>query len=287
MRKLVLPIIALFSLTVFLGASSPSHVSATSTHHAPHLFRKPSQHGSAALNANNVSYHGGRVVDGTMNVYTIFWEPTNNVQAGYNSLINRYFTDVNGHGLYNNNKQYHDSIGRYPYAEHLAGTFTSHLPYPESPLLDSDIQAEVIHAQQVKGWTSRLHNVFFVFLQSGEDLCTDNTGTYCATNYFCAYHSAFDPLNVYAAMPYDASFSGCNPGASPNHNDADQTINPTSHEQMEIATDPLLEGWYDSLGNEIGDKCYTSFGYETWNGHTYYVQREWDNHQVKCVLSGP
>ncbi len=72
MRKLVLSIIALFSLTVFLGASSPSHVSATATHHAPHLFRKPSQHGSAALNANNVSYHGGRVVDGTMNVYTIF-----------------------------------------------------------------------------------------------------------------------------------------------------------------------------------------------------------------------
>ncbi len=53
-------------------------------------------------------------------------------------------------------------------------------PTLKSPLLDSDIQAEVIHAQQVKGWTSRLHNVFFVFLQSGEDLCTDNTDTYCA-----------------------------------------------------------------------------------------------------------
>ncbi len=78
-------------------------------------------------------------------------------------------------------------------------------------------------------------------------------------NAFCAYHGAFGSNTIYAAMPYAASFN-CNPNTSPNHNDADQTINVTSHEQMEAATDPLLNAWYDNSGNEIGDKCAWKFG---------------------------
>ncbi len=94
-------------------------------------------------------------------------------------------------------------------------------------------------------------------------------------------------------MPYAASFS-CNPGSSPNHNDADQTINVSSHEQIEAATDPLLNAWYDTSGFEIGDKCAWKFGARnasgadvTWNGHGYIVQKEWDNKKASCVLTGP
>lgn len=36
--------------------------------------------------------------------------------------------------------------------------------------------------------------------------------------------------------------------------------NVTSHEQMESATDPLLNAWLDSQGQEIGDKCNFTFG---------------------------
>ncbi|MBV9614922.1 MAG: hypothetical protein JO031_05610, partial [Ktedonobacteraceae bacterium] len=83
-------------------------------------------------------------------------------------------------------------------------------------------------------------------------------------------------------------------GASPNHSDADQTINVTSHEQMEAATDPLGNAWTDSSGNEIGDKCAWRFGPHnagggdvTWNGHNYIVQKEWDNKAGGCTLTGP
>ncbi|HEX9130839.1 MAG TPA: hypothetical protein VF844_00960, partial [Ktedonobacteraceae bacterium] len=74
----------------------------------------------------------------------------------------------------------------------------------------------------------------------------------------------------------------------------DSTINVTSHEQMEAATDPYLNAWYDASGNEIGDKCAWRFGAlnaqggdVSWNGHAYYVQKEWDNAKSRCVLSGP
>ena len=296
MRKFVVPLFVVPTVLLALVAMLPLSAfaaPAASQSHTPHYFLKSSQNGKNAPLANNLLYNGGPVMVGTANVYAIFWEPTGNVQSGYNALIQRYFGDVNGTGLYKNNTQYHDSSGHYASAEHLVASWVDSGAYPESPLLDSDIQNEVSHAQQVNGWSSSINNIFFVFLQKNENLCFDSSQQQCASNYFCAYHSYFGSDSLYAAMPYAASFQ-CNPGSSPNHNDADQTINVSSHEQMEAATDPLLNAWYDSSGNEIGDKCAWRFGTRNssgadvvWNGHGYIVQKEWDNHRGGCVLSGP
>lgn len=278
-----------------LSASAAS----ASSHRTPHFFLKSSlQHVSsnvALLRGRNMTYHSGPVMAGTANVYAIYWEPTNNVQSGYNSLIQQYFGDVNGSGLYKNNTQYTQTGGGNASATHFVASWIDTSAYPESPLLDSDIQNEVTHAQSVNGWSSSITNVFFVFLQKGENLCFDSTLSQCASNYFCAYHSSFGTNTLYAAMPYAASFSCQASGQTkPNNNDADLTINVTSHEQMEAATDPLGNAWYDSTGNEIGDKCAWTFGTKnagggdvTWNGHTYELQKEWDNHVTGCVMTGP
>ena len=292
MRKLIVPVSLVPMLLLALLALLPMNAFAASQHHTPHFLLKPHHVKNAPL-AGNLNYYGGPVMTGTANVYAIFWEPTNNVQSGYNSLIQRYFGDVNGSGLYKNNTQYHDYTGRYASAEHLAASWVDNSSYPESPLLDSDIQNEVSYAQSVNRWSSSNDNIFFVFLEANQDLCFDNSYSQCASNYFCAYHSYFGSNTIYAAMPYAASFS-CNPGYSPNHNDADQTINVSSHEQMEAATDPLLNAWYDSSGSEIGDKCAWNFGPVNgsgadvvYNGHGYILQKEWDNRRRGCVLSGP
>lgn len=288
MRKRIVPLVLGPLFLLALVALIPANAFASSRH-TPHFYLKHIH----AL-SSNLTYHGGPVMTGTANVYAIFWEPTGNVQSGYNSLIQRYFGDVNGTGLYNNNTQYKNSSGGDASAEHLVASWTDTGAYPETPLLDSDMQNEVTHAQQVNGWSSSINNVFFVFLQANEDLCFDSSLSQCASNYFCAYHNSFGTNTLYAAMPYAASFS-CNPGGNlPNNNDADLTINVTSHEQMEAATDPLGNAWYDRSGNEIGDKCAWKFGTRSsnggdvvWNGHSYLVQKEWDNAKRGCVLSGP
>ncbi|GCE16184.1 hypothetical protein [Tengunoibacter tsumagoiensis] len=242
--------------------------------------------------ATNLTYHGGAVEAGTTHTYAIFWQPTNNVSSTYHSLIQRYFGDIGGSGLYNNNKQYKNSSGQYPSTTTFAAAWTDTRSYPESPLLDSDIQNEVSHAQSVNGWSSSVNNIFFVFTQAGEDLCFDSSQSQCASNAFCAYHSYFGSNTIYAAMPYAYSFS-CNGGTGPNGDQAaDETINVTSHEQIEAATDPLLNAWYDSSGAEIGDKCAWNFGNSsgsniTLNGHPYRLQKEWDNAKRGCVLTGP
>ena len=289
---LALAAIAMIPLSASAVSSSATGYHRHSSHHQPHFFLKP---GHLTPNAgSNLQYNGGPVMTGTTNVYAIFWEPTGNVSSTYHSLIERYFTDVGGTGLYKNNTQYTDTSGNASSNTTLAGSWVDSTAYPESPLVDSDIQNEVSRAQSANGWTSSVDNIFFVFTEAGQDLCADSSQTQCASNTFCAYHNFFGSNTIYAAMPYAASFS-CNGGQGPNSDQAaDETINVTSHEQMEAATDPLLNAWTDSSGQEIGDKCAWTFGSlnadgsnVNWNSHPYLVQEEWDNAQSGCVLSGP
>ncbi len=289
MRKRIASLFFVPMLLLTIVAFTPTKALAAAPHSIPHFFLKQGQ----TPFASNLTYHGGPVMGETINVYAIFWEPTGNVETNYNSLIQRYFGDVNGAGLYHNNTQYHDSTGSQPSAEKFAASWVDTVAYPESPLLDSDIQNEVSRAQQANHWSSSIDNIFFVFLEANKDLCFDSTLSQCTSNSFCAYHFYFGSNTIYAAMPYAASFS-CAPGSSPNNNDADQTINVASHEQMEAATDPLVNAWYDSSGSEIGDKCAWKFGKRifsggdvVWNKHSYILQKEWDNHKQRCVLSGP
>jgi len=245
---------------------------------------------------SNMTYHNGPVMTGTANIYAIFWEPTGSyVSPTYNSLILRYFGDIGGSSLYANNKQYTQTGGGFASNAVLASSWVDTGAYTSTTgtLQDSQIQAEVTHAQSVNGWSPSLNNIFFVFTAKGENICL---GSSCSFTTFCAYHSNFGSNNLYASMVYTGTnLSACGVSTSPNSDfDADSTINVTSHEQIEAATDPLGSAWYDSRGYEIGDKCAWNFGTTnsqggdvTWNGHTYEVQKEWDNHVTGCVLAGP
>lgn len=226
---------------------------------------------------------------GTSHTYAIFWEPAGNVAANYNKLILRYFRDIGSSPLYRMAREYPQGNGAFAASSVLAGSWTDARPYPESPLMDSDIQREVTRAQEVNGWHSSMQNIFFVFTQRGENVCMDKTD--CASSELCAYHSAFGRDTIYAALPYIASFP-CDDTPGPNHNDADKTITGISHEQMEAATDPLGDAWVDPDGNEVADKCVGDFGRTDalganviWNGHPYLVQAEWDNHTGRCRVT--
>ena len=242
--------------------------------------------------SDNLAYGGGPVMAGTAQVYAIFWEPTGSyVSPNYNSLILRYFGDVGSSGLYANNTQYTDSTGAAPSNAVLAGSWVDTSAYPSTTIQDSDIQNEVTNAQNTNGWTSDNTHVFFVFTAQNEVICS---GSECSFTTFCGYHSYFGTNTIYAAMPYVGGVQGCNTPSSPNNDDADSTINVASHEQMEAATDPLLNAWTDSSGQEIGDKCNFTFGTTAsdgsdvnWNNDPYLVQEEWDNTQNGCAITGP
>ncbi len=267
--------------------------------------------------ASNLLYHGGPIMQ-TVKAYTIFWVPPGKVIAnGYQALLNRYFTDINGSSFYNVNTQYYQGSTTKTYIQNVStygGTWFDTAAYPHTgttanPLSDTDIQNEVLRAIQQNGWVVNDQAMFFVFTAKGIEscdpykICTPGVNVNSPIAY-CAYHSNFSAsINgqkknvIYANMPYGPTWgAGCgNFAKSPNNNmDADVEISTTSHEHFEAATDPNGDAWYDSGNYENGDKCAYTYGAisasgsnVTLNGHPYIIQREWSNASRSCVLKYP
>jgi hypothetical protein len=287
-------------------------------------------HGQSGLfgGGGNLSYHGGPVMP-TSQVYAIFWIPpgysVDSTQPGYQQTIENYFTNVahdsaSGAGPFSSNvywsdTQYYQSTPsgnqNVAYNSTFAGAITDTDPYPSSGCTDSytsvcltdpQIQQEiqkVIGSSYPTGGSAE----YFLFTPKNVGSCIDNTSSQCSYSYYCAYHSNIGSgpgAILYANMPY-ANFvpSACGSGQKPNGNDADSTINVTSHEHNETITDPFGSAWYDIRRNEDGDKCAWNFGSkrqllgpsgakynQTINGAHYYLQQEWSNQSTGCVLAG-
>jgi hypothetical protein len=236
------------------------------------------------------------------------------VSANYERLINGFFQNVASAtgqttNVYDGDTQYYDGSGHIAYSSTFGGSYvdTSALPLagcvdpPTTACVnDSQLQAEIIKDVSAAGWTASPTHEFFMFTGNGIGSCTDITSTECAFTTYCAYHSwTGSGANVvlYANMPYaDTSSSTCDGGQHPSGDDADATINVTSHEHNETITDEEGSAWYDSSGNENGDKCAWNFGTpqgpsgaeynQTINGVHYYLQQEWSNASSGCVLQG-
>jgi hypothetical protein len=265
--------------------------------------------------AGNLVNHGGPVMH-TNTVYAIYWVPSGyTVSANYESLINRYFGDVaadNGKttNVYYSDTQYSDHSGNVTYSSTFGGSYVDTTALPLSGcvnppvtvcLSDAQLQSEIAKDVQAAGWTPSPSKEFFLFTAKGIGSCTDVTSTACSFTTYCAYHSWFgsgSTVTLYANMPYaDTSSNTCDSGQHPNNDEADATLNVTSHEHNETITDEQGSAWYDASGNENGDKCAWNFGTalgstqsgqynQVINGHDYYLQQEWSNKSSGCVLTG-
>jgi hypothetical protein len=259
----------------------------------------------------NLSYHNGPVMH-TNNVYAIYWTPsaTYPISSSYQSLINQFFTDVTAdhsvNNVYYSDTQYYDGGGAIQDASAFTGSTvdTNALPssgctdsYTSVCLSDTQIQVEIDSVAKAHGW-SRTNSIFFMFTGKGVGSCYASSS--CSFSQYCAYHSNFNSTSgntLYANMPYaDTVPAACDSNNSPNANEADATINVTSHEHNETITDALGSAWYDRRGYENGDKCAWNFGTQLGgstgsyynqviNSHHYELQQEWSNASSGCVLT--
>ena len=262
--------------------------------------------------AGNLRYHNGPVMH-TNAVYAIYWVPSGySVASGYQSVINGFFTNVAAasgatSNVYFSDTQYYDTAGSIAYNASFRGAVndTDALPangcrdsYTSHCLSDQQLQTEIAKVIAANKLPTGPGTEYFMFTPKNVGSCD---GSSCSYSTYCAYHSNFTDNGaevLYANMPYAAYVpNACGSGESPNANDADSTINVTSHEHNETITDPLGSAWYDAAGYENGDKCAWNFGTPLGggagaqynqvigSGH-YYLQQEWSNHSSNCVLTG-
>jgi hypothetical protein len=209
----------------------------------------------------------------------------------YQSLIDRYFTDVQAasgtaSNVYSVATQYADASGPIQYQSTFGGAYVDKDPLPASDctdgvdafcLTDRQLQIELQKVLTAAGWHGSPSNMFFLMTPAGVGTCASGLSNQCSSNAFCAYHSDFFDVSgedvIYADEPYEGPLGGCGgdtPARSgtgfgfPNDQDADTTINTISHEHTEALTDPFGDAWYaySGVNYEIGDLCAYFYGPE-------------------------
>jgi hypothetical protein len=229
--------------------------------------------------------------------------------AAYQSGINGFLSDVASASgqttnVYSVATQYGDNAGALPYTQAFGSSYVDTSAFPTSGtcptgsysacLTESQLVSEIQKDMTAKGWTASNSKMYFIMLPANVDTCGDAGGAECASNTFCAYHSAAGSL-IFAVEPFNATFScsgadePTNPQGFPNGQEVDESINTISHEENEAITDPYGNGWYTAQGTENGDMCAWWFGAplgtatngqpynQLINGHDYSLQQEFGN----------
>jgi hypothetical protein len=268
-----------------------------------------------------LEYHGGPIMPSNTN-YAFYWDPSGapSYPAAYQSGLNTFFEDLahDSGGLQNVDSvatQYNDSAGEFAnYDSHFAGAILDTDPYPANGcvraticLTDAQLRAELKSYIKAHGLPHDLTHEYFLLTPPGVEDCFEASGVECSAGttrpVYCAYHGFINvsvgPI-VYANDPYVTGVEGCDDGEHPNNKPSDGALQGgLSHEHNESITDPELNAWYASNGEENGDKCRTfneatEFGTplgtapdgsrynQVINSDEYWYQQEWSNEGLQC-----
>jgi hypothetical protein len=237
---------------------------------------------------NGINYHGGPVMQGTTHVYYI-WYGNWGQDPSAHAILTNLASNIGSSPYFNINTTYGDTTGNVSNSVIYAGSYTDTGSRGNS-LTDSDIFPIVTSAFTGNSPLPVDPNgVYFVLTAPG---VAETSGF---LSVFCGWHnnSTYNGVSIKFSFVGDAA--GPNLGScaiqstSPNGDaGADGMASVIAHELEESATDPLLNAWYDTNGNENADKCAWTFGSEsflsngaaynmTLGGLKYLIQQNWVN----------
>ena len=235
---------------------------------------------------NGISYHGGPILTGTKHIYYIWYGNWSGNSA--TTILTDLANSIGGSPYFNINTTYTNGSGGKVdnVVNYVSSTNDSYSQ--GTALSDSGVQAVVSSAISSGRLPKDTNAVYFVLTSSD----VNETSGFCTQ--YCGWHthgtiSGSDIKFAFIGNP-DRCPSACEAqSTSPNGNaGADGMASIISHELEEAATDPDLNAWYDSRGEENADKCAWTFGAEstasngskynvTLGGRQYLIQQNWVN----------
>ena len=259
--------LANYESDVFLSADAPEHVfHRKEFNNSKPNYGKPGGGGGSAL----MTYHNGNVLV-TPTTYSIFWGPSS---SDITNGMATFFSGFSGSSIGNASGEYTGSNGKVSGKTVVGGVYQDNSTPPSRALSTSGAVAEVC---KVTNNAPNPNAVYFIFTSTGAGHVS-----------YCAWHSwgscGSTPIQV-AYMPNLSGVSGCDVGDTvTGHSAALAALaNVTSHELSEAITDPQGTGWFDSSGQENGDKCAWAFLSEpapepiSLGGTHWILQGEWSN----------
>ncbi len=237
--------------------------------------------------APRITYHGGPIMLGTTHIYYIWYGNWATDTTGV-SILQDFATSIGESPYYTINTGYYNSSEKFvSKSVTFAGSTT-----------DNYSQGSAAVIGQV-----RAINIVALAITSGR-LPSDPNGVYFVltspdvveSSGFCGYHdhTIIGTTDIKYAVVGNKLTQGLDNCAfqsstSPNgHPAADAMVNVVAHELVEAVTDPTIEAWFDSYGDENADKCAWTFGhtYSLGNGskanvrlgaRDYMIQQNWVN----------
>ena len=253
------------------------------------------QRPAARARGNGISYHGGPLMTGGPTVYYIWYG--NWAGNSASTILTNEAQHIGGTPYFNINTTYYNGSNVHV-TNHVAfGGSTSDNYSHGTSLSDASVEAVVSSAISSGRLPKDTNGVYFVL--TSQDV--NETSGFCTQ--YCGWHTSatISGSDIKYAFVGNAArcLSSCAAqSTSPNNNPgADGMASVVAHELEEATTDPDLNAWYDSRGEENADKCAWTFGTEstasngskynvTWGGTQYLIQRNWVNaNGGSCAMS--
>ncbi len=239
-----------------------------------------------ARRGSNLNYYGGPVQT-TPSIYVVFWgfSGSSADPNGEQTRVTNFLNAVGASSWLSTVTQYYQTGPKYisNVAGQLKGTWVDTTDAVPSSPTDAQVAAESVKLAQHFGVYSE--NVSYVVATPHGH----NTSGFATQ--WCAYHSTTSSNGStipYTNLPY-MSDGGTSCGVDSVNSGSAGTLDGVTivegHELAETQTDPGAgNGWLDSSGNEIGDKCaWTNLKNTSFGSATYPTQPLWSNAVTGCV----
>ncbi len=250
---------------------------------------------------NDIDYHNGPVMTGTINAYFIWYGNWGGDTAV--DILTDEIENIGGTPWFNINSTYYSGSGRtVKYVGNSVaykGATTDDYSHGKS-LSDDDVFGIVTDAITSGRLPKDANAVYFVLTSPDVDETSGFCGAYCGWHTYGRLGTTdikFAFIGGAARCPETCTRTRLR---SPNDNaGADGMASILAHELSESATDPLLNGWYSKDGEENADKCAWVFGNVyvapngasanvQWGPRDFLVQENWVNaNGGACVQSYP
>jgi hypothetical protein len=244
--------------------------------------------GRAAATSNGINYHGGPLILGTTNVYYIWYGNWSGSNGAAVPILTNLAQQIGGSPYFNINTTYYNGSGTtVSNSVAFAGSTTDN--YSRGTALgDSDITTIVTTAISNGGLRNDPKGVYFVLTSPD----VQETSGFCTI--YCGWHTSSTILGADIKYAFVGDADQCPSACAAQSPGPNSTTGPDAmasiiaHELEEAVTDPDLNAWYDSAGNENADKCAWTFGalFTAPNGAAanmklgtldYLIQQNWVN----------
>lgn len=243
---------------------------------------RPAAIGHNAPTPGKMTYHGGPVQTAPK-LYVVFWDWKSDPD-GIRPYLLKFYADTSGSSWLSVVHQYSGAAKTAPVLEKSWSDTASVAVKPSK----AQVQAEAVRAAKhfgLKNVASGVNDQIIVALPKGHD----STG-FGPPKGYCAYHGWLKNMSdlTYTDLPYMTDGGGFCGIDAIDSSRIDGVSFLAGHELAESITDPYLNAWYDSTGQEISDKCQWYDNADiTANGVTFPVQPLWSNSASACVITPP